>query len=164
MPDRIADLTIRPSRADDVDFVRTLASRAFAAYARDPARGVLSTRDEAGTEALIAELGSLRVGFVVLRHERLSRDFGPWTRPAVARIDAIAVRHDAQGRGIGRSLLDRAEVAARAQGARALSLATAEKNVQARRLFDATGFFTLLRVERYYAGGQAAVLMHKALI
>jgi len=164
MHHRIADLTVRPSRADDHAFVRALASGAFAAYSRDPSGTMSSILGEPGTETLLAELGSVRAGFVVLRYERLARDMGPWKRPTVARINAIAVAPDVRRLGVARSLLAHAEDAARARSARSLSLATAEKNIRARRVFEAAGFFPLARFERYYAGGQAAVWMCKPLL
>jgi ribosomal protein S18 acetylase RimI-like enzyme len=164
MPARILDLTLRPWRAEDASFVVALAGSAFAAYSGDPSGTMLSILGEPGTEVFVAELGSLHAGFVVLRYERLGRDFGPLSRPWVARINAIAVSPEARRRGIGRALLARAEEAARARGARSLSLATGEANGRARRLFEATGFFPLARFERYYAGGQAAVWMLKALV
>jgi ribosomal protein S18 acetylase RimI-like enzyme len=143
--------------------LRCPRTKGSSSASRDPSqtmRSVLAARD---AWVLIAEQDSAPLGFVALQLEPLGRDFGPWTSPAAARIEAIAVRSDAQGRGIGRRLVRHAELAARAHGARSLSLATAEKNARARRLFDAAGFMSLTVVEAYYTRGQAAVLMLKAL-
>lgn len=155
---------VRPSRAGDEGFVDDLACRVFAVYSRDARRAIRSILAEGVTETLVAELESLPVGFVVVQYEQLARDVGPWAKPTTARIQAIAVRPDVEGRGIGRRLLESAEEAARARSSRSLSLATGEKNARARRLFEAAGFVPLVRLTRYYAGGQTAVLMHRALI
>jgi ribosomal protein S18 acetylase RimI-like enzyme len=128
-------------------------SEVFSAYSCNARRAIQSILRDRDTETLVAEIDSLRVGFVVLQYERVARDFGPWARPTVARIDAIAVRPDIHGRGIGRRLLQSAEKAARRRWARSLSLATGEGNTQARRLFAAGGFVELARLERYYAAG-----------
>jgi ribosomal protein S18 acetylase RimI-like enzyme len=158
------NITIRPSFDGDEEFVHELGSEVFSAYSYDPRRAISSILAERGTETLVAELDSLRVGFVVLQYAQLTRDFGPWVRPTAARINAIAVWPHAQGRGIGRRLLESAEEAARGRSSRSLSLATAEENTRARRLFGAGGFVQFARLEHYYAGAQTAVLMHRALL
>jgi ribosomal protein S18 acetylase RimI-like enzyme len=160
---RLTDVTVRPVVAGDEAFLLGLAQRVFFAYARDPSRTMRSVLAGRDAQVMVAEQDSTQVGFVALQLEPLGSDFGPWTRPLAARIEAIAVRSDAQGRGIGRRLLEHAEAAARARGARSLSLATGEKNARARHLFDSAGFMQLTVVEGYYARGQAAVLMLKAL-
>ncbi len=164
MPEKLANITIRPSAPGDEEFVQELATRAFSAYSRDPQRAIRSILAEPNTETLVAELDALRVGFVVLQYEQLAMDFGPWVRPTAARLNAIAVRPDAHGRGVGRRLLESAEEAARGRPALSLTLATGERNARARRLFVGGGFVQLARVERYYAGGQTAILMHRTLI
>jgi ribosomal protein S18 acetylase RimI-like enzyme len=164
MPENLANITIRPSCRGDDEFIHDLASRVFFAYSRDPRRAIRSILSERNSETLVAELDSLCVGFVVLQYEQLARDFGPWGRPTAARLNAIAVRPDAHGRGVGRRLLESAEEAARGRSSLSLSLATGERNTRARRLFEGGGFVRLARVERYYQGGQTALLMHRTLI
>jgi len=161
-----AELRVRPHRADDAPFLESLSERVFSVYSRHPAHvtAMASMSDDAHVITLVGELGRTRVGFVVVRFEQLARDFGPWSRPVLARLDAIAVRPDAQGRGIGRALLASAEEAARARSARTLSLMTAEANAPARALFESAGFFGLLRIERAYERGQRAVTMMKPLL
>ena len=164
MPENLANITIRASSAADEEFLHELGSLVFSAYSHDPRRAIRSILAERRTETLVAELDSQRVGFVVLQYEQLAQDFGPWVRPTAARLNAIGVWPHAQGRGVGRRLLEGAEAAARRRSARSLSLATGERNTRARRLFVSGGFVQLARSERYYAGGQTAVLMHRALI
>ena len=164
MPRNLANITMRPSVDGDEGFVNELGSVAFSAYSYDPRRAMRSILAEHGTETLVAEVDSVRVGFVVLQYERLARDFGPWVRPTAARLNAIAVCPHAHGRGVGRRLLESAEMVARRRPALSLSLATGERNTRARRLFVGAGFVQLARVDGYYAGGQTAILMHRALI
>jgi ribosomal protein S18 acetylase RimI-like enzyme len=164
MPENLANVTIRAACRSDEEFVQDLASQVFSAYSRDPRRAIESILAERCTETLVAELDSLRVGFAVLQYEQLARDVGPWVRPTAARLDAIAVCPRVHGRGVGRRLLESAEEAARQRPSLSLSLATGERNMRARRLFEGGGFVQLARVERYYAGGQAAILMHRTLI
>jgi ribosomal protein S18 acetylase RimI-like enzyme len=164
MSKNLASIYVRAASKGDGVFVHDLASEVFSAYSHDARRAIRSILAARETETLLAEIDSLRAGFVVLQYQQLARDFGPWARPTVAHIDAIAVRSDTQGRGIGRHLLECAEKAARGRSARSLSLATGERNTRARRLFSAGGFVELARIERYYAGGQTALLMHRALI
>jgi ribosomal protein S18 acetylase RimI-like enzyme len=107
--------------------------------------------------------GPTPVGFYVLGLDRLARSFGPWERPAVARLNAIGVQPDLHGRGVGRFLLDDAVALAREEGAVSLTLMTAETNARARRLFVSAGFQRLLVLERAYARGQRGIVMIKAL-
>ncbi len=160
----LANITIRPASGGDDAFLHGLARQVFAPYSRNPLHAIRSILAAPNAETLVAELDALCVGFVVLRYEQLDRDFGPWVRPTAAHLDAIAVRPDAHGRGIGRRLLEGAEEAARRRPSLSLSLATGERNTAARRLFVGAGFVELARSERYYAGGQTAILMHRALI
>jgi ribosomal-protein-alanine N-acetyltransferase len=164
MPENLVNIAIRPSSLGDEEFVHDLASQVFSPYSRDARRAIRSILAERSTETLVAELDSVRVGFVVLQYEQLRRDFGPWVRPTAARLNAIAVCPRAHGRGVGRRLLEGAEEAARGRSSLSLSLATGESNTRARRLFEGGGFVQLVRVERYYAGGQTAILMHRTLI
>jgi ribosomal protein S18 acetylase RimI-like enzyme len=164
MPENLARITIRPAAPADDEFVHDLASRVFFAYSRDARRAIRSILAERNSEALVAELDALRVGFAVIQYEQLSRDFGPWVKPTAARLNAIAVRPDAHGRGIGRRLLESVIDAARRRPSLSLSLSTGERNTRARRLFTGGGFVQLARVEGYYDGGQTGVLMHRVLI
>lgn len=164
MAGKLADLVIRARRSDDAAFIHDLASRVFSPYSHFPARVVASMLEEAGSDTRIAEIGATRVGFVVVELERYARSFGPWYKPVLARLNAIAVRPDAHGRGIGRLLVAEAEAVARSASACSMSLATADDNTRARRLFMGAGFFVLARVPHFYARGQSAVLMQKPLI
>ncbi len=84
-------------------------------------------------------------------------------KPGVAHLDAIAVRPNMSGQGIGQRLLAHAESIARARGAITMSLLTAETNTDAQRLFLNAGFQMLTRFDDTYVGGQRALSMFKAL-
>lgn len=163
MSGAIADLVIRPLTPGDETFIRALSRRVFATYSRNPARLVGSMIEEENAETVVAELGGEAVGFAVIAFEELGRDFGPWRRPRVARLNAIAVHPEVYGRGIGRRLLKRAEDLARARGAVSLTLNTAVTNRRALRLFEPAGFLGVVTLPNNYARGQSAVAMFKPL-
>jgi ribosomal protein S18 acetylase RimI-like enzyme len=121
---------------------------------------MLAERDAA---TCVAEHGEVPVGFFVLGFEYLGKSFGPWSRPAVARLNAIGVEPDLHRRGIGTLLLEYAEAVARQRGAVSLTLMTADTNLRARRLFAGAGFQALFTLEHAYARGQRGVVMSKAL-
>jgi ribosomal protein S18 acetylase RimI-like enzyme len=158
-----ADLSLRPRRAADDGFIYRLSDRIFAAYSQHPTGSMASMLAEDGALAFIAERSAVPVGFFVLGFEHLGRPFGPWQRPAVARLNAIGVQPDWHGRGVGSFLLDRAESVARTQGAVSLTLMTAETNTRARRLFTGHGYQRILTLDRSYAGGQRGLVMTKPL-
>jgi len=163
MAGTIADLILRPILTEDEAFIRALSRRAFATYSRNPARLVASMLEERGAETIVAELGGAPVGFAALGFQELARDFGPWKRPIIARLNAIAVLPDAHGRGIGRRLLAHAEEIARARGAVSMTLNTAVTNRRALRLFEPAGFLGVMTLPNNYARGQSAVAMFKPL-
>lgn len=158
-----ADLILRPRRPSDDGFIYRLSDRIFAPYSMHPTGSMASMLAEKGAQAFVAVFGDVPAGFIVLGFERLGKSFGPWQRPAVARLNAIGVQPDLHGRGVGRFLLERAEAVARDAGAVSITLMTADTNVRARRLFTAGGFQRLLVLERAYARGQHGVVMSKAL-
>ncbi len=157
------DLILRPRRAADDAPIYRLGNRIFAPYSIHPSSAMTTMLAERGARTWVAERSSIMVGFFVLGFEHLARSFGPWQRPSVARLNAIGVQPDLHGRGVGRLLLEHAEVIARDLGAVSLTLMTAETNVRARRLFAAANFQRLLTLEHAYARGQRGLLMSKPL-
>lgn len=73
------------------------------------------------------------VTMVTLRPEMLSHS------PS-AHLEAIAVAQNAEGRGIGKALLQAAEAAARERGARSMSLHVFASNARARRVYERAGY------------------------
>lgn len=147
----------------DDAFICSLGERAFAAYSRNPRASMRFMLAESGSEAGVAELSHTQVGFAIVGFERLARDFGPWRRPLLARLNAIAVKPDVQDQGVGRRLLAWAEELARARAAVSLTLNTAKTNLRARRLFESAGFLPAVELKDIYTGGQSAVAMFKPL-
>jgi GNAT superfamily N-acetyltransferase len=159
----ITDLTLRPRRPGDDAFLYRLSDRVFAAYSVDPASSLTAMLDEGDARAVIAEQGGAPVGFYILSLARLPRPFGPWQRPAVARLDAIGVLPTLHGRGAGGLLLGHAEDLARDEDAVSLTLMTADTNTRARRLFSGAGYQLLYAMDGAYAQGQRGLVLTKAL-
>jgi ribosomal protein S18 acetylase RimI-like enzyme len=157
------DLTVRPKRPADDDFLFRLSDWLFAPYSVHPTSAMAAMLGERGARAMVAELRRTPVGFFVVGIERFPKPFGPWKRPALARLNAIGVLPEAQGRGVGRFLLHHAEEAARDGGAVSMTLMTAETNQKARRLFRSAGYQELYAVEQAYAKGQRGIVMTRAL-
>jgi [ribosomal protein S18]-alanine N-acetyltransferase len=142
----------RRCSADDA-FIQALASEAFQEYTTDSrARALPMTRD-ANAITIVATDEDVQVGFAVLRIKS----------SANAYLDAIAVSTRARGRGVGSSLLRRAESEAKTQRARALDLVTAEANLAALELFLKHGFRIIRSMPRFYPRGQNAHLLRKDL-
>lgn len=83
----------------------------------------------------VAELDGRIAGFTIstLRPEPLSHE------PS-AHLEAIAVAADAEGRGIGKSLLQSAEVNALKHGAQTMTLHVIATNSRARSLYESNGY------------------------
>jgi len=157
------DVVLRKARDEDVDFLVGLSQRVFRPYADRPGVAMMRMLRCPTSEVVVAATPEERLGFVVVDTVELARSFGPWARPALARIDAIAVRPNVRRRGLGRRLLFHAESLARARGAVALSLSTAESNHRARRLFEAAGYGLVAPIDDVYIDGQVGLAMLKPL-
>lgn len=163
MPERTTELIVRTERPGDREFALSLSAKAFSPYSKNPKAFVERMIDDPGSVLFVAELGSTQVGFALVRFLELGRPFGPWARPVLARVDAIAVRPDAQGRGVGHELLARVEDEARERGAALVSATTAATNRRARRLFASAGFFATVALGPTYDRGQIGIALQKAL-
>jgi ribosomal protein S18 acetylase RimI-like enzyme len=73
------------------------------------------------------------VTMVTLRPELLSHS-------SSAHLEAIAVAEKAEGRGVGKALLEAAEAAARERGALSMSLHVFASNERARRVYERAGY------------------------
>jgi ribosomal protein S18 acetylase RimI-like enzyme len=159
-----SSVTVRPRRVTDDDFIHDLAALVFAPYSRDPVASAAAMMSEKGARTVVAEGGRGPLGYAVVTFYQHKRDYGPWRRPVLASLDAIAVKPQAQGRGVGRVLLAHVEELAREAGAVGLSLRTAEANSRARQLFESAGFLSVAALPQFYVHGQGAVAMTKALL
>jgi ribosomal protein S18 acetylase RimI-like enzyme len=129
-----------------------LSAEVFGEYSSEPAARALAMLREPGAIKLVGEWRGVRAGFAITT-----------VRGESASLDAIAVTELARGRGLGQSLLEAAERAARVRGARRLELVTAESNVAALSLFQRAGFSPGRRLPRHYPRGQHARLFEKLL-
>src|SRR5262245_5991725 len=78
MPERIADLSVRPRKVSDDDFLDALGARAFARFMSKPETSIRQMASERGSATAIALAGGTRVGFVIVGFSRFNRPFGPW--------------------------------------------------------------------------------------
>ncbi len=87
-------------------------------------------------EVLVAEEQGARIGFLLLLFD--VPDEVTLTQQAF--VAYTAVEPHARGRGVGRALLEAAELQARAAGLRYMSLMVTEENAPARTLYERAGF------------------------
>jgi len=80
-------------------------------------------------------------------------------RPSFVELVAIVVEPGRRDRGLGRSLLDRSELVARAWGAREVRLHTARENDGAQRFFLRAGYRPREAEPSFYPRGQSAIEM-----
>lgn len=139
---------LRPATATDANFIRALTPR-FAEHGpswRD--RDRLYAFSEAGIAAAVAAIGhpeqlvliasgddGTPLGFIHALGERSGL-----TGEEQGYISMLAVLPEASGRGIGRALMDAAEVWARGRGYRVLTLETFGDNSGARAFYDRLGY------------------------
>jgi ribosomal protein S18 acetylase RimI-like enzyme len=154
---------VRHVELDDLEFIARLSDLVFRRYDPSAVRNVIRMVRSPAAETLVVATGEIRIGFAVVHLRRLPRDYGPWTRPVVAHLDAIAVRPEFSGRGLGARLLASAEGLARGYGAILLSLVTAVDNEAAKSLFHAAGYHLVTSVDNAYAGGRRGLAMQKGL-
>lgn len=79
----------------------------------------------------------------------------------MARIYSLAVDARAQGRGVGRMLVEAAQAYARSAGCTRLSLEVRPDNAAARTLYRNCGFVERSVIPEHYADGTAAVFMDR---
>jgi ribosomal protein S18 acetylase RimI-like enzyme len=154
---------IRRARPDDTEFLFDLSELVFRHYVAGAGANTKRMLRNPACEVAVAVAGEARLGFVVVHLRTLPRDFGPWKRPSVAHLDAIAVAPKVTGRGFGARLLAHGEEMARAHAAVSMSLLTAVDNEPAKRLFVAAGYQLIAPLGPIYDGGQRGLAMFKPL-
>lgn len=158
-----AEISFRPRREGDDAFLMKLGRTSFAQWSRDPSRSIRLMISNRRAQVVIGERDGVAIAFAVVDVGQLGREFGPWKRPAVGRLDAIAVETRAQRSGVGTALLAEAEGVAQKNGAVVMTLMTAADNRIARRLFRDAGYLPLFAVPESYANGDAAIEMFKLI-
>jgi len=95
---------------------------------------------QGGTALFIAEVEGERAGCLLMW---TLQDYFSQSRHA--HVSVIAVTQNAEGRGVGRALLDHAERWARAQGHSRVTLSVFEGNRRAQALYERAGYTTEMR-------------------
>lgn len=134
--------SLRPGKADDLDDVMRIMRSAFhpdfgEAWTKSQCAGILPMK---GVSLTIAESAEGPVGFSLVR-----------TVSDEAELLLVAVTQTAQGRGIGRSLLENFIASARIAGASRLHLEVRDGN-PAMQLYCRAGFEPAGRRRNYYHG------------
>ncbi|GAB2510821.1 GNAT family N-acetyltransferase [Lysobacter humi (ex Lee et al. 2017)] len=138
---------VRPVQAGDREAVLALVPR-LAATGTPPGRDraqveqadVASLREAlaaptADAAVLVAELDGAVAGFI---HVRTVRDY--YTQAGITHVSDVVVAAHAEGRGIGRLLMDAAERWARDRGHALVQLYVLPENVPARSLYEKAGY------------------------
>lgn len=131
--DRAAILTLVPRLAEhgtppgrDRDQIRAVDEATIAA---------LIDQRGADAELLVAEDGGELVGFV---HVRTVTDY--YTQAPIGHVSDIVVAGQAEGRGVGRALIEAAHDWARSRGYRMMQLFVLPENAGARALYERMGY------------------------
>ncbi|MFO0586833.1 MAG: GNAT family N-acetyltransferase [Polyangiaceae bacterium] len=160
---RAGVVTVRQRVPADDERILSLAKPSFGKYSLAPEQGVWGMLNHRGSVTVVAEAEGRVVGFAIVSFEALSKPFGPWARPVLAHLDAIAVQERAQGMGVGSALITEVERISRSREAVSINLRTATTNTRAQALFRRAGFQKSLRIESFYRGGLGAFAMTKLL-
>lgn len=145
---------LRPAGLDDVAALAAIENDAFASDRLSP-RSLRRLIRSGSADIIIADEAGAARGYAAILFRRGS---------AVARLYSIAVADAARGRGVGVALLQAAEDAARARGARTLRLEVRAGNSGAIALYRKHGFRNLGRIADYYADHAEALRFEKALV
>jgi ribosomal protein S18 acetylase RimI-like enzyme len=151
-------IKIMPAKAKDADYIRRLSKTVFTRYG--PYDDTLTDWFTFGVAwTVLASRGKRPVGFAMLGrsvHEH------PTTR--VYELLAIAVEPEMQRLGIGNRLLREINRKARELSAETLVLHTSADNAPGRKLFRKHGFIPAETKEKFYPGGQDALMMYKTFL
>jgi len=140
--------TIRDARADEREAVRDLTLRAYSVYATlmEPAAwagldGAVRRALESETaQRIVADDAGTLIGSVML-FPADTASYGEYTDALPApELRLLAVPATAQGRGVGRALVEECIRRARAAGADAIGLHTSKSMATARELYLRMGF------------------------
>lgn len=153
MPASRQPFSIHRARRSDLD---ALVEMEMATYRGDRLTRTQFRRhiDSDTSAVLVASAGDTVLGNVVVFFRRGSHR---------ARLYSLTVAATARGRGIGRSLLDAAEDAARKRHCTALALEVRTDNAAAITLYEARGYRRRDRRAAYYEDGTDAVRYRKIL-
>jgi ribosomal protein S18 acetylase RimI-like enzyme len=155
--------TVRIRRGGNADaaFIRSVAADVFAQFG-DYSRILPTWLLHDGVLTHVAEEDDRAVGYTMIGFYAAGP---PRHQDYVADLLAIAVAPAAQGRGVGKLLLQhaimQASIARKRMPVSEMRLSVAEPNLRARRLFEQLGFRLVEGEHGVYDGGQRA--LHMAL-
>jgi GNAT superfamily N-acetyltransferase len=154
---------IRRGTAGDSGFVREVAVQVFH-HLGDYGRILPTWLLHEGVLTHVAEEGGVAVGVTMLGFYPIGSGS---SSGLVADLLAIAVSPRAQGRGVGKKLLQHAiehvRDAQKRLSVREIKLSVADDNGRARRLFVQFGFALVPGEHGYYDGGQVALHMTRGV-
>jgi ribosomal protein S18 acetylase RimI-like enzyme len=130
---------IRPARPDDGPALRALDVQTWSPDVTpggppEPGREFFA-RGLEPADVLVAEVDGAVAGYVALGHPTPLE-----SNRHVLHVRGLAVSPEHRGQGLGRALMEAAERAARARGARRLTLRVLGPNTPARALYESCGF------------------------
>lgn len=144
---------IRPARASDVDALVSIENEVFETD-RISRRSFRRLMKSGTASLLVAARNRVVAGYALV----LFRKGG-----SVARLYSIVVSPASASAGLGRSLLEAAEMTAFAHGRPIIRLEVRERNARAISLYERAGYRRIGRRESYYQDGVAALRFEKHL-
>jgi ribosomal protein S18 acetylase RimI-like enzyme len=153
-PTQVSVVSLRPATAADVPRLTELVQAAYAHYVERIGRPPRPMTDDYGEvvrdhRVIVAERGGEILGLIVLA----VTDKGFF-------VDNVAVDPSHQGAGIGRALLEYAEIVARDDGFDAIHLYTHERMVENLALYERIGY---VEYDRRSHDGARIVYLRKPL-
>lgn len=142
---------LRKAGLEDVPALHRIERRCFGRRGFSRAHIVWTLKNPQADTFLYQEAGHF-VGTVMVRQEA---DLG--------RIVSVAVLPERRGRGIGRTLMEKAEEVSRARGARTMSLEVSVNNEGAIGFYRTLGYGFNGLLRGYYSWGEDAHVMTKSL-
>lgn len=138
-------IVVREARPDEYARIGNLTVEAYLGLPDGPEHPdyLERLRDVAGRARDVAVLAAVAADGTVVGGVTYVPGPGPWAEfdaPDEAGFRALAVAPEAQGRGVGRALVEACIAMARTSGRRAISLSTRPSMVAARRLYERLGF------------------------
>lgn len=145
-------IAVRAATPGDVDRLLAIENASFATD-RITRRSFRRQVGSPSLALLVATLGGAVHGYILIAFR---------ARAHHARIYSLAVDM-AQGRGLGRRLLEAGESLARERGYRLMRLEVNETNRRAIGIYERSGYLRIGRRDDYYEDGAAAFLYEKRL-
>jgi len=147
MNSHLSSITLRPMRWPDIEAVHAIEAAVFEV-------------DPWSAEQFWGELAQLTRSYVVAEdHGTIVGYAGAYLLPPDADVLTIAVSGSAQGRGVGRLLLEELIAIAVSHECSQLLLEVRSDNVSALGMYEHFGFESISKRRDYYASGVDALIM-----